>query len=271
MADNVAISAGSGTNIATDEVTGTGEHVQVVKLAIATDGSRTPVPADGTDGLLVNLGANNDVAATLAAETTKVIGTVNVAAGQTIAVSQGTAASLNCTEASASAIRTAVELIDDAVFADDAGFTVGTSKVMAAGFMADETSTDVVNEGDVGIARMTLDRRQIVQVGESGEKDVVGGGSKTDTSDQSIMVAGGAGVYNVLSWLCVYNASATNTYATLKDGSTTRAIIPLPAYGGAVFMPPRGIRGTANTAWNVAAGASVTTAYFYGGGYTCQS
>lgn len=44
------------------------------------------VRGDLTDGLLVNLGANNDVTATLDAETTKVIGTVNIAAAQTIAV-----------------------------------------------------------------------------------------------------------------------------------------------------------------------------------------
>jgi hypothetical protein len=55
------------------------------------------------------------VQATLAAETTKVIGTVNVAASQTIAVTQATAGNLNCTEASASAIKTAVEAIDNAV------------------------------------------------------------------------------------------------------------------------------------------------------------
>jgi hypothetical protein len=36
-------------------------HMPVVKLAIATDASATLIPADGTDGLLVNLGANNDV------------------------------------------------------------------------------------------------------------------------------------------------------------------------------------------------------------------
>lgn len=53
--------------------------------------------------------------ATLAAETTKVIGTVNVATSQTIAVTQATASSLNCTEASASAIKTSVEAIDNAV------------------------------------------------------------------------------------------------------------------------------------------------------------
>jgi hypothetical protein len=165
---------------------------------------------------------------------------------------------------------TALQLIDNPVLVDDAAFAPATSSVMMAGFQVDDTATDSVDEGDAGAARMTLDRRQIVQLGETGAKDVVGGGSKTDTTDQSIMAAL-ASNFNYLCWLTVYNASATNTFATLKDGATTRAIIPLPAYGGAIFMPPRGIRATANTAWNVAAGASVTTAYFYGGGFTCQS
>jgi len=57
---------------------------------------------------------------------------------------------------------TALQLIDDPVFADDAAFTPGTSKVMVAGFQADESSTDSVDEGDAGAARMTLDRKQIV-------------------------------------------------------------------------------------------------------------
>lgn len=54
---------------------------------------------------------------------------------------------------------TALQLIDDTVFADDAAFTIATSKVMAAGFLADETAADSVDEGDIGIPRMTLDRR----------------------------------------------------------------------------------------------------------------
>lgn len=61
MADNVAITAGSGTSILTDDCT-TG-HAQIMKLAIATDGSATLIPADAS-GLLVNLGANNDVTVT---------------------------------------------------------------------------------------------------------------------------------------------------------------------------------------------------------------
>lgn len=55
MADNVAITAGSGTNIATDEVSGTLEHIQLFKLAISTDGSRTLVPADATNGIDVDV------------------------------------------------------------------------------------------------------------------------------------------------------------------------------------------------------------------------
>lgn len=42
---------------------------------------------------------------------------------------------------------------------DDAAFTPATSKVQPIGFLADETATDSVDEGDAGIARMTLDRR----------------------------------------------------------------------------------------------------------------
>jgi hypothetical protein len=57
------------------------------------------------------------------------------------------------------------------VFVDDSGFTVGTDSVGATGFLADETATDSVDEGDIGIARISLDRRQLVdatlQIGDT--------------------------------------------------------------------------------------------------------
>lgn len=59
MADNLGYTQGSGSTVATDEVTGTGEHCQVVKLAISTDGSRTFIPADATNGMLVELSNAN--------------------------------------------------------------------------------------------------------------------------------------------------------------------------------------------------------------------
>jgi hypothetical protein len=65
------------TKIATDDA-GAAGHVQIVKLAIATDGSATAFPGDATDGLLVNLGTNNDVTVT---------GTVTEASGAAIAAS----------------------------------------------------------------------------------------------------------------------------------------------------------------------------------------
>lgn len=55
MADNVSITPGTGKDIATDEVTGTLEHVQIVKLAVSADGSRTALTADNTNGLLVDV------------------------------------------------------------------------------------------------------------------------------------------------------------------------------------------------------------------------
>ena len=66
MSDGVSITSGSGTTIATDDAGASG-HVQIVKLAIATDGSATLIPAIAADGLLVNLGTNNDVTVTTTA------------------------------------------------------------------------------------------------------------------------------------------------------------------------------------------------------------
>jgi hypothetical protein len=75
VADGVAITAGSGTTVSTDDAGASG-HVQRVKLAYSADGSATHVTADA-DGVLVNLGANNDVTVagvSTAANQTTIIG-----------------------------------------------------------------------------------------------------------------------------------------------------------------------------------------------------
>ena len=59
MSDGVAITAGAGTTVATDDCGASG-HAQIVKLAYSSDGAATLVTVDA-DGVLVNLGANNDV------------------------------------------------------------------------------------------------------------------------------------------------------------------------------------------------------------------
>ena len=54
---------------------------------------------------------------------------------------------------------TSLQLIDDAIFTDDAAFTPATSKLMVIGAQADETAPDSVDEGDAGALRMTLERK----------------------------------------------------------------------------------------------------------------
>lgn len=60
MADGVLITPGVGEKIAADDA-GTDGKVQILKLAVSADGSAVVLPATQTDGLLVNLGVNNDV------------------------------------------------------------------------------------------------------------------------------------------------------------------------------------------------------------------
>lgn len=52
MADNVAITAGAGTTIATDDASGV--HFQKVKLIDGTADSSAAIPGDATNGLFVN-------------------------------------------------------------------------------------------------------------------------------------------------------------------------------------------------------------------------
>jgi hypothetical protein len=138
------------------------------------------------------------------------------------------------TETTLDALKTAAELIDDAVYVDDAGFTPGTSKVIAVGLQADETATDSVNEGDVGAPRMTLDRKVIVT-----PQPHTGGGLSVfrsldlDETEEDVKTSPG----------CLYKLRVTNrtasvryvklyndTAANVTVGTTTPLdTIPIPA------------------------------------------
>lgn len=49
-------------------------------------------------------------------------------------------------------------------YADDSAFTIATDEVVASGYLADDTAPDSVDEGDIGLARMTLDRKQLMVI-----------------------------------------------------------------------------------------------------------
>ena len=50
---------------------------------------------------------------------------------------------------------------------DDSAFSVGSDTLTAIGYLADETTPDSVDEGDIGVARMTLDRKQIMVIADA--------------------------------------------------------------------------------------------------------
>lgn len=128
---------------------------------------------------------------------------------------------------------TALQLIDNPVLVDDAAFTPATSSVMMAGFEADEGSTDSVDEGDAGAARMTLDRKQIVTT----QPHTTGGLSifrslDLDETEEDVKTAAGM-VYGMwvtnlatsTRYVKFYNATAAN----VTVGTTTPVLtIPIP-------------------------------------------
>lgn len=114
------------------------------------------------------------------------------------------------------------------VLVDDAAFTPGTSAVSAVGFTADESSTDSVDEGDIGAARMTLDRKQIVvnQPHSAGGLSIFRTLDADETEEDVKTSAGciyGMWVTNTgtaTAFLKLYNATAAN----VTVGTTTPVI-----------------------------------------------
>ena len=163
-------------------------------------------------------------------------------------------------------IETSVQLIDDAVVADDATFTPATTKVIMAGFEADESSTDSVDEGDGGAARMTLDRKQIVNVQphtSGGLSTFMASGSDGSTaltnSAQAIKASAGQ-VYGYY----IYNPNSSaqfvhfyNTAAASVTVGTTNPLFTLtiPATAAANLMGASGIEFT-NAGFSISATAT---------------
>jgi hypothetical protein len=88
--------------------------------------------------------------------------------------------------------------------------------------------------------------------GITGANDAV-----NSTANVSLIAAQGSGVQICVTTLIVYNSSATDTYVAIKDGTTTKLVIPAPQKGGAIITLPMPLVLTANTALNFASGASV--------------
>jgi len=169
---------------------------------------------------------------------------------------------------------TGVFVKDIQVVADDAAFTVGTTKVQPAGFFANETATDSVNEGDAGAARMTLDRKMIVTVqphtaGGLSVANFTSGDTYTALTATAQVIKASAGkfygyyIFNpntVTSYVMVYNiAAASVTVGT----STALLVFAIPAGSAANIEMANGIT-FSNAGWSIAAATS-------GGGNTAPT
>lgn len=174
------------TVIATDDAGAAGQ-VQIVKLAQSANGSATPITADG-DGMLVNLGANNDVTVatlplpagaateakqdagnsslvTLIAQTYGVEAVLASLDGKTVAVNTGavvvassalpagasTSAKQDTQTTELTSIKTAVEIIDNAISGAEMQVDVVTSALPTGAATSALQTQPGVDIGDVTV------------------------------------------------------------------------------------------------------------------------
>lgn len=130
--NDVTLTGGGGVIIKDDTVYGEDVTTGILSVAIRLwDGAAYDrLPGNSTDGMLVNLGANNDVTVTGAA-------------------------------------LTALQLIDDTVYVDDAAFTLGTGKINAVGgsVVAYGSNPDEADAADAAVFLMNRHRMQHVSLG----------------------------------------------------------------------------------------------------------
>ena len=104
-----------------------------------------------------------------------------------------------------------------------------------------------------------LDGVQITRPHCNLEDVVTGNATNTDGTSTQCVAAQAAGIKTYLTSIVLANSSASNITVDIKDGSTTKISIPVPAGGGAIFNPPVPLPGTAATAWNFDPSAAATT------------
>jgi hypothetical protein len=212
MADTaVAITAGSGTNVDTRTESTNGNHRQVIVIG-------DPATNDAVVTVTQNAPSTNDYAAVVAIHPDSV--------------------NANGRAAAASSAPVALSNEDKTALVDDAAFTPATSNVNVAGYFADETATDSVDEGDAGAARMTLDRKQIMTL----QPHTAGGLSifrslDLDETEEDVKTSAGC-LYKLritnrvvtARYVKLYNATAAN----VTVGTTTPIdTIVVPAAGSA--------------------------------------
>jgi hypothetical protein len=179
--------------------------------------------------------------------------------------SDNTAFTVNAAQATASSLNAEVQ-------GDAAHDAVVSGNPVLMGAEARSSNGTAVANGDATRLQADLVGRQVVAPYTLYDNIVRGCGNATGTADTAVIAAAGAGIRNYVTTITVINTSSTSTYVTVKDGATALLEIAAPAstasMGGAVVALPVPLRTTANTAFNFASAAGVTTMRVCAVGFT---
>lgn len=216
MADNVQITQGSGTNIATDDVSNV--QYQIVKLADGTDGSGTPVAVgagtsanalrviNASDGgtigvrfsdqpLVVAQGVEGSTERSLRMNTDGAIKVYDLAAG-TVTVGTGSTGTLGIHLLSTGGtLAVKIDTASGPVGRDDSQFTANVSFGIPAMGLFDDTATDSVDEGDIGVFRMSGNRIQMAHLDTTASLFTVSG-STSGISTSGVTIIAPSASYN---------------------------------------------------------------------------
>lgn len=218
MADNVAITAGSGTTLASDDIGGV--QYPRVKISQGADGAATDVSSAAPLNVTLANGTVPSHAVTNAGTFATQVTTIN-----SVAPAFGAGAS----GATVQRVVIASDQLDPTVAHDAAdsgapykqGFKA-TSSLAGLTLVANADRTD----GFAG-----LDGVQIVRPHCNLEDLLSGTATITDGSSTSVLASAGAGVKNYVTSVIIANDSATAVTVTLRDGAagSVKATFPVPA------------------------------------------
>lgn len=124
----------------------------------------------------------------------------------------------------------------ETAYVDDSAFTIATDKVNAQGFLADETSTDSVDEGDIGIARMTLDRRMITSSEQSGTWNIGTVTTLTSITNDVSIDDGGNSITIDNATLAVVGGGTEATALRVTIANDSTGLLSIDDNGGSITV-----------------------------------
>jgi hypothetical protein len=159
---------------------------------------------------------------------------------------------------------TALQILDDAIVTDNAGFTDGTTKVNMGGYIYDEVAGTALTENDAAAARINVNRAQIGII----EDGVTRGRYATVSAANALKVDGSAVIQPVSIAATVNTSSAPatsgglTTFHLVSAATTNATNIKASAgqvYGWYIYNSNAAARKVAfhNTAGTPTAGASI--------------